>query len=378
MSGRPNIPDKTQTRLWLQAGGRCQYEGCNEPLWRDDLTMADMNGAYVAHIVAATPNGPRGDATLSPKLAIEISNLMLMCDKHHRLIDREQVAEHPVDRLTAMKKAHEARIELLTSLQEDKKSHVLFYGANIGEQNAPLSWKKAAQAMIPLRYPAEPRGIEISLRNSALEDHRGDYWSMERQNLRSNLANSLRPRIVAGDVEHISIFALAPQPLLVELGRFLSDIPAAEVYQLHREPPDWKWQEPPDDFEYCIEEPATAYPTVALNLSLSATIDDSRITTVLSQPDLSIWRMTIPEPHNDFLKSRDQLRLFRQRFRILMDRIKARHGQNAVLHVFPAVPVSVAVEIGRVWMPKADLPLCIYDQNRKLGGFAKALEFPED
>ena len=138
MSGRPNIPDKTQTRLWLQAGGRCQYEGCNEPLWRDDLTMADMNGAYVAHIVAATPNGPRGDATLSPKLAIEISNLMLMCDKHHRLIDREQVAEHPVDRLTAMKKAHEARIELLTSLQEDKKSHVLFYGANIGEQNAPL------------------------------------------------------------------------------------------------------------------------------------------------------------------------------------------------------------------------------------------------
>lgn len=378
MSGRPNIPDKTQTRLWLQAGGRCQYEGCNEPLWRDDLTMADMNGAYVAHIVAATPNGPRGDATLSPKLAIEISNLMLMCDKHHRLIDREQVAEHPVDRLTAMKKAHEARIELLTSLQEDKKSHVLFYGANIGEQNAPLSWKKAAQAMIPLRYPAEPRGIEISLRNSALEDHRGDYWSMERQNLRSNLANSLRPRIVAGDVEHISIFALAPQPLLVELGRVLSDIPAAEAYQLHREPPDWKWQEPPDDFEYRIEEPATAYPTVALNLSLSATIDNSRITTVLSQPDLSIWRMTIPEPHNDFLKSRDQLRLFRQRFRILMDRIKARHGQNAVLHVFPAVPVSVAVEIGRVWMPKADLPLCIYDQNRKLGGFAKALEFPED
>ena len=60
-----------------------------------------------------------------------------------------------------------------------------------------------------------------------------------------------------------------------------------------------------------------------------------------------------------------------------MDRIKALHGQDAVLHVFPAVPVSIAVEIGRVWMPKADLPLCIYDQNRKLNGFTKALEFPE-
>jgi len=73
-----------------------------------------------------------------------------------------------------------------------------------------------------------------------------------------------------------------------------------------------------------------------------------------------------------------QLRLFRQQFRLLLDRVKARHGQDVVLHVFPAVPLSVAVEIGRVWMPKADLPLCIYDQNRKLGGFTKALAFPEN
>ena len=61
-----------------------------------------------------------------------------------------------------------------------------------------------------------------------------------------------------------------------------------------------------------------------------------------------------------------------------MDRIKVRHGQDVLLHVFPAVPVSIAVEVGRVWMPKVDLPLCIYDQNRKLGGFTKALVFPEN
>ena len=98
---------------------------------------------------------------------------------------------------------------------------------------------------------------------------------------------------------------------------------------------------------------------------------------VLPRDILSIWRMTIPTPNNDFLKSRNQLRLFRQQFRLLMDRIKAHHVQDTLLHVFPAVPVSVAVEIGRVWMPKADLPLCIYDQNRKTGGFTKALVFPE-
>jgi hypothetical protein len=35
-----------------------------------------------------------------------------------------------------------------------------------------------------------------------------------------------------------------------------------------------------------------------------------------------------------------------------------------MLNIFPAIPVSVAVEMGRVWMPKADLPLIIFDRNR--------------
>jgi hypothetical protein len=323
-----------------------------------------MNGAYIAHIRDVNQQTHRYDPELSPELAIDIANLMLLCDKHHRLIDREEEREHPVDRLERMKQQHETRIELLTSLQEDKKSHVLLYGANIGEQSAPLSWKKAAQAMIPLRYPAEPRGIEISLGNSTFEDHIDDYWTIERKNLRANLDRFLRPRLISVDVEHLSIFALAPQPLLIELGQLLSDIPATEVYQLHREPPDWKWQETPDEFKFHLEEPVDSHKTVALNLSLSATIDNARITNILPQENLSIWRMTVPVPNNDFLKSRDQLRMFRQQFRLLMDRIKARHGQEALLHVFP-------------WMPKADLPLCIYDQNRKTGGFTKALEFPE-
>jgi hypothetical protein len=33
----------------------------------------------------------------------------------------------------------------------------------------------------------------------------------------------------------------------------------------------------------------------------------------------------------------------------------------------------LAVEVGRVWMPKADLLLRVYDQNRRLQGFKEAL-----
>jgi hypothetical protein len=31
------------------------------------------------------------------------------------------------------------------------------------------------------------------------------------------------------------------------------------------------------------------------------------------------------------------------------------------------MPASLAVETGRIWMPKADLEMLIYDQNREKG-----------
>ena len=69
---------------------------------------------------------------------------------------------------------------------------------------------------------------------------------------------------------------------------------------------------------------------------------------------------------------------FRRLLRRLLDRIKFVHGEAGLINVFPALPVSAAVEVGRVWMPKADLPLRVYDQNRTAGGFIPALEIRRD
>jgi len=118
------------------------------------------------------------------------------------------------------------------------------------------------------------------------------------------------------------------------LGFLLSDIPSAEVFQLHREPPDWKWQTLSESCAFVIEEPAlTSGADPALILSLSATIDPSRLRAVLGQ-EIPLWTVSIPEPHNDFLKSREQLRYFRSVIRRLMDRIKAVHGENATIRLF--------------------------------------------
>lgn len=178
--------------------------------------------------------------------------------------------------------------------------------------------------------------------------------------------------IEAREVRHLSVFALALQPLLIELGRLLCDIVPADVYQLHREPKGWAWPEDGRAIEFRVREASRTEGPVALVFALSATVADERITEVLGS-DAAIWSIEAKTPHNDIMKRPADLAEFRRIVRSVFNRIKAQHGERAVINVFPAMPVSTAVEVGRVWMPKADLPLVIYDQNRILGGFARVL-----
>ena len=63
-------------------------------------------------------------------------------------------------------------------------------------------------------------------------------------------------------------------------------------------------------------------------------------------------------------KGKNQLSKFRVLTRGLFNKIKLVHGEDSAIHIFPATSISVAVELGRVWMPKADLPLYLYDENK--------------
>lgn len=368
------VSARTRAALWAKAAGRCQYTGCNKPLLYDHISCAeDRNFGFVAHIVAATPTGPRGDPVRSPLLVDDVSNLMLLCHVHHKLIDVDEPRQHPEDRLIDMKRRHEHRIETLTAISEDQASHVLRYAANIGGHVSPIAYEQVRMAMLPDRYPATGRNtIDLEVRGSALYDHEPEFWAFERSNLKRQFEMKVRERIEMREIRHLSVFALAPQPLLIELGRLLCDIVPADVYQLHREPKGWAWPEDGAATKYRVRKPSRADGRVALVFALSATVVDERITAVLG-PSTSIWAVTAEHPHNDHLKRPADLAEFRRVVRSVLNQIKAQHGEQAVINVFPVMPVSAAVEVGRVWMPKADLPLVIHDQNRSSNGFVKAL-----
>lgn len=367
-----SVSDRNKNLLWAISGGRCEYEGCNEVLHTDILTRKTYNGAYIAHIVADKPGGPRGDLERSELLSDDINNLMLLCNKHHNLIDRVEVIQHTEIRLIKMKQKHEERIMRLTTIDPSMSSQMVLYGSNIGNSSSPISYLSTSEALLYDYYPASEHPIELGLKNDPFEDDADIYWCAEEANLIKQFHDKIKPLLMQGSDNHYSLFALAPQPLLIKLGVLFNDLNNVRVYQKHREPNTWKWQDSSQDIKFKIKEPADKTKVPVLVFSLSATMNYNRIKKVLGD-NISIWEITLNmDPNNDFLKTEALLAEFRCTVRSIFDKIKSHHG-CIELHVFPAMPVSASIELGRVWMPKVDMPMIIYDANKKKGDFYKTI-----
>lgn len=360
--------------LWGRAAGHC--EKCNRVLSWDPHTKADANLAEAAHIIGFSKKGPRPERDIPEELINDLSNLMLLCRLCHTPIVDTKEQEYTVERLRQMKQDHEERVERVLAIGQERGSHILLYGANVGDHNPQVSYHVAAPALIPdNRYPASRMPVILSTINSSFRDRDETFWRFESQHLRTTITQQVYPRMRAdGDIRHLSVFAFAPQPLLVLLGHLLCDVNyEMRVYQLHREPPGWVWQDHPDGFEYSIVRPQQKTGKPALVLDLSARIADDRIFAQVGD-DASIWRVTVPYPNNDYLKSARQLEQFRNLIRPLFDEIKDHYPAGRMLEVFPAAPVSVCVELGRAIQPKAHMPLRLWDQNNGSGGFLPALD----
>lgn len=366
-----------QRELWTRAAGRCEFQGCNKLLYKSSVTQERVNVAQMAHIYSFSVAGPRGRGTFakSTKGLNHVGNLMLVCYGCHKKIDKDKKGvRYSAELLKGWKEEHEKRIRIVTGIKATHKSQVIFYHSRIGQERSPMDFDGATEAMFPAWYPADERPLDLSMRSEE-RDHTGEYWTTESRNLGKSFDRKIRDLIEAGEAKHLSIFAFAPQPLLIQLGALLTDKVPAVVYQLHREPPNWQWQPHPDGFAFNVTEPGDKSGTPVLVFSLSAKIAPERITTVLPGK-LSIWEMTITGPNNDFLRSEAQISMFRTAARKVLVDIHAAHPGAADVKIFPAMPLACAVELGRIRQPKADIPWTIFDQNKQHRRFIPALTLP--
>jgi hypothetical protein len=108
--------------LFLQSGGICAYPDCGLNLV-EPATDADnaVLLAHIAHIVAESPDGPRGNSSLSIQERNRHPNLLVLCTPHHTIVD-SQLNTYGVAVLHQMKLDHERRIRQLTARSESEKS----------------------------------------------------------------------------------------------------------------------------------------------------------------------------------------------------------------------------------------------------------------
>jgi len=373
---RRAIPNKIVNLLWAISAGRCQM--CNTVLYQDLLTKKQVNSAYIAHIVDVNHQTHRYDKDLSPKLETDISNLMLLCDTHHRLIDNEGEKDYTVERLQKIKREHEERIQKLTEITSDKQSFIIEYSLSIGEQQFQTSYQEIKNAVVfDGLYPAEDTPIILSCSEAELKDSEEDFWNFHSKNLIKKYSRRVNEKVESGELMQASVFAVAQQPLLILLGVLLGDVKTITVYPKNREGISWGWRskQKNNDFKLVPSDKKNTK-SIALKIAISANIRNERIESILGK-DCAIWEITIPECSNDYLKSKYQAKYFREIAKKALHDIKDTYGEDISIHVFPAMPVALAVEFGRIRMPKADLPLILYDQNRDRKGFIKAISIPD-
>ena len=96
---------KTVKRLFAVSRNLCGFPSCEIPLVEVSGTIT----GEIAHIRASSPNGPRYDSAQSDEDRHGFGNLILLCARHHTVIDTE-LDEYPVPVLEKMKREHEAKV----------------------------------------------------------------------------------------------------------------------------------------------------------------------------------------------------------------------------------------------------------------------------
>jgi hypothetical protein len=367
------IKDLTRLLLFVRAGGRCQFDGCNKYLLRHHLTLTEGNFAQIAHIVAFKPEGPRGFSEPRPGDINNIQNLMLLCPQCHKLID-DNPDRYTRKTLAEYKNRHEKRIFHVTGLGPDLKTTIVQLKANIGGQAVAIPASQVTEAVAP-RYPTDLQGFVIDLTNIHGDDNA--FLQTAMQNIKREVERLYAPGMEIEKTRHISLFAMAPIPLLIYLGHQLGNKIPMDLYQRHRDTEDWRWKKTsrPVTYETRLLQTGTDRSKVGLLLSLSGTIPRKDLP---SNIDGSFYLYQIilagTTPSPTFLRTREDLMRFKDSYQVALRLIMRDHGILRCIHLFPAVPAPIAVLCGRELLPKVDPKLIIYDYNKAKGGFSFALE----
>lgn len=369
-----SVPASIEKSLIARSAGRCEFRGCNTFLYAHPLTGEGGNFAENAHIVAFREKGPRGDEGERPQDIHGIGNLMLLCAACHKLAD-DNPERYTREELDTHKKEHEARIKRVTEVGPDVQTTVLQLKARIGTSVVEIAPVEVFDALQP-RYPT---GDAFVIDLTDLGDEKGGpRYGVAAERIAEEAGRLYANGSGLWQTGHLSVFALAPIPLLMALGNALSNKVKTDFFQCHRNKPNrWTWFEGEAPAQYITRklQGGSDASSVALVLSLSGSIGSNSLPAAIDRR-FSVYEMTLSGqvPNPGFLRQRADLDAFRGMYRRFLADLRRDHPGLRDLHVFPAVPAPVAVMCGYDLLPKVDPTLVVYDNVMKGGGFIERLK----
>jgi hypothetical protein len=368
---REDIKDSVRNALWARTAGRCTI--CNRRLLGDARTyMHSVLLAELAHNIGATmgsesPRAGHRDTAVDTEAE---ENLLLLCHDCHRVIDHpEHIDFFPPEKLRQIKETFERRIEMVTESGGLTRTAALRVGSQIRGSLALASQREVAETLLAANYLGlveTQRSGDFTCRISGRAGGRG-YWDAGQQSIDDTL-HLVHQAVDSGDVEHISVFAIAPIPLLVYLGSQLDDKTPTRIFQKQRDQfVGWSWTNQYDPVDFDIHTPEPSAGTAADEVVLVCGVTSDVKLDLLPGEISALPRIDV-RPHGvapspTLISHEQSLALFATRWREALAMAETLYPRARRWHVVASAPVSIAVEAGRAFMRDAHPPVAVYERE---------------
>ncbi|MEK6279364.1 MAG: hypothetical protein AABN95_03345 [Acidobacteriota bacterium] len=182
---RKDPRDKEKHVLFMNSGGVCAFPKCGKKLVENPTPQDDAAIiGEIAHIVAGSRQGPRGNEPLEEAEREKHPNLILLCRDHHKIVD-SQVNTYSVAVLRQMKNDHEGWVDKAlrkasatspVQLKHEKIQSTLLSVTHLPQAvfSAPCGFNSQEREEVKQRiiYPARKEGDPYEIAPFYLRDDR--------------------------------------------------------------------------------------------------------------------------------------------------------------------------------------------------------------
>lgn len=323
-----------------------------------------MKWGEVAHILPASPKGPRGgadhDEAKAKVLTNDYSNLMLLCPGCHDKIDRDADG-YPEKDLSGLHQAYLERIRLAATTPDGGRAIPVIVQSQHFATTNEIPVRDLLVAMSSEGLTAFDHEIKIIFPKPGPRGRDSIYWQNIKDCIQHDLDQQIRRRGgTYGDAPALAVVGIADIPGLILLGQAIGDRSKRLLFSFNREH-HLRWPDPAaEPPEFLFTSPPDGDGPLALVLSISAQVPHRDVNAVF--PDSRIAEFSIPEPSYMMVRNRRVIHAFRDALQMRLSQLESM--TDSTIHVFAAIPAAIAIEFGALLTTTHQHPYLIFDRDK--------------